>query len=120
MGHALDPNRTKPNRRGCTTSGTVCKGHLNEHLGWRHAKSWDEVQEYLDAGALVADRDGDEIKSSDGNGRVFLVGGGGYDYTVDSILIEDVEIIPEATPEEEDEALQSILASFKNTRLDQS
>jgi hypothetical protein len=112
----LDPNRVRPRYRACYENGSTCDGQ--EHEDWRHAQSWDEVTEWLDAGADVRDRDGDLVTAYIPERNVtILEGGGEYNYQPEQMLLENVEITPPASPEEEDEALRSIMEAFNKNRL---
>lgn len=121
---AVDPNRDIPERKSCYSQpGSVCKEgrYTGSHFGWRHAKSWAEVVEHLEAGALVNDRDGDKIVVAKPERNAVLLENdrNDYNYSPDQILLEDIEIIPPATPEEENEALASIMKAYEARKLDQ-
>lgn len=116
----LDPDRPKPPKTSCYVNGETSAKTCQNHVGIvRHPTSWDEVEEYLDAGAVVMDNDGDQVfkvERSGGDQRGYSIAkesGLNYSHYFWQMLIEDVSLVQPATPEEEDEAIASILNSIK-------
>lgn len=127
MEFLIDPDRERPNRIECYNTDDGTEPCEAEHEGWRHATSWDEVQQWLKLNLEVVDQDGDKIREIHtvpqkryeliDKGTVILTGGGRYDYTPYQILLEDLELIQAPTPEEEAGAMASIMEAFSNNRL---
>lgn len=116
----IDPDRKRPDRKQCYLGGASKPNDtcVTEHPEWRHATSYDEVQEWLNNDLDVRDQDGDQVERCDPvHHNVILTGGGEYGYNAVQILLENVELVPPTTPEEEDDALASIMDAFKNRRL---
>lgn len=112
----LDPNRTRPSSADCYR--THPKRDDVEHPGWTHPTTWEQVQAHLDAGALVMDRDGDPVVSCDPTRQVVtLTNGRDYGYAVETLMIEDIDLVEPTSPEEDDEAVASIMKAFENRRL---
>lgn len=119
----LDPDREVP-RLPCGEAPGTCPNNETHKLdGWFHADSWDEVKRWLEHGAFVADLDGDRLTkvvevglSGYGPyfGRVELKNypESGFEYDVRSLLLEYTDIEEPLSPEEEAEALASIMKSF--------
>lgn len=113
----IDPNRNRPARAGCYEYENCDNA---DHPGWRHAENWEEVADWLANDLEVADRDGDKVTTIYPNRDVVLLANEGsneYHYRPAQILIEDLELTPPATPEEEDEAMRSIMEAFNKRRL---
>lgn len=114
----IDPDRIRPGKTSCYEKGcNAADPERSRHSGWRHAESWDEVQDWLDNDLSVMDHDGDKIVRVVSPGQVEIVGGGHYSYPAETILIEDLQLVEPTTPEEEDAAMASILEAMKNNRL---
>lgn len=116
---------TLPRRADCYIDEPgQCEGE-GEHPDWRHPETWEEVKGYLEMGWGVTDRDGDRVKEvkqvhdEHGWGEVILLETGTqYRYEVWSLLVDaNVNLVPPATPEEEADALASILKSVSDRRL---
>lgn len=94
-----------------------CRGKQIEE--WRKPENLGEVRAALEARVAVHDPDHDCIfgvvsSSSDTSetGTFDVVGYEGLSYDVGRLWVEDVPILKPATPEEEDEAVASILQAF--------
>jgi hypothetical protein len=113
----IDPERNRPAPTTCYLRAAEC---THDRPGWRHATSWEEVEEWLANDLEVIDQDGDKIVAVHPNRSVVNLaqeGSSEYHYEPHQILIEDLVLTPPATPEEEDEAMRSIMEAFNKRRL---
>ncbi len=106
----------------CSTAVDESTWDCAGHPGFIHADSWDQIEGWLARGLKVLDGDGDVVAkvnsaratagpAREEEGLVILQDYAGqlYEYRAKTILLEEDPV----TPEEEDEAIASILRTMQ-------